>query len=66
MVTKLDKPLKREIEIDGQPFTVTIGTDGLRLVPKRHRKGRFVTWSALNALGVSEGDEEPSAGAPTE
>lgn len=60
MVTKLEKSLKREVEIDGQAFTVTIGTDGVRLVPKRHRKGRFVPWSALVSLGISEGDEEPA------
>lgn len=56
MVTKLDKSLKREIEIDGTAYTVTIGPDGLRLVPKRHRKGKFVSWSSLIALGISEGE----------
>ena len=64
MVTKLDKSLKREVEIDGTAYTVTIGTDGVRLVPKRHRKGKFVSWSSLVSLGISEGDEEP-AGEPS-
>lgn len=56
MVTKLDKAIKREIEVDGKAFTVTISAEGIKLVEKRHRKGKFVTWSGLIALGVSEED----------
>ena len=31
MATKLDKTIRREIEIDGEPFTITISPDGFRL-----------------------------------
>lgn len=47
MVTKLDKPLKREIDVDGEPFVVTISTEGLKLVPKGKRKGQELAWKAL-------------------
>ena len=56
MVTKLDKPIKREIEVDGKAFTATISGEGIKLVEKRHRKGKFITWSGLIALGVGEED----------
>jgi hypothetical protein len=33
MATKLDKALKREVAIEGQPYMLTISPDGLKLVP---------------------------------
>lgn len=56
MVTKLDKAIKREIEVDGKAYTATISSEGIKLVEKRHRKGRFVSWTGLIALGVGEED----------
>jgi hypothetical protein len=47
MTTKLEKALKREIEIDGEPFVVTITPDGLKLTPKGKRKGQELTWKDL-------------------
>jgi hypothetical protein len=47
MATKLDKHLKREIDIDGQPFMLTIGPEGLKLVPKGKRNGLEIAWKAL-------------------
>ena len=47
MVTKLDKPLKREIEIAGKPYMLTISPEGLKLVPKGKRKGQELSWQAL-------------------
>jgi len=47
MATKLDKPLKREIQIDGKPFMLTITPEGLKLVPKGKRNGQELSWSAL-------------------
>ncbi len=49
MTTKLTGPLKREIEIDGAAYTLTIAPDGLRLVPKGRRKGHALEWRALVA-----------------
>jgi hypothetical protein len=47
MVTKLDKPLKREIDVDGEPYVVTISTEGLKIVPKGKRKGQELAWKDL-------------------
>ncbi len=47
MTTKLSGPLKRELEIEGQPYTLTITPDALKLVPKGRRKGYELGWKAL-------------------
>ncbi len=52
MATKLNKQLKREIDVDGKPFMVTL----LKLTEKGKRLGREHTWKDL--LG---GDAAPSA-----
>ncbi|HJQ20354.1 MAG TPA: hypothetical protein VJ867_08410 [Gemmatimonadaceae bacterium] len=60
MATKLQKEIRREIEIDGEAFTVTISPVGVRLTRKRFRSGRELTWRAL-WQSVDE-DSERSAG----
>jgi hypothetical protein len=47
MTTKLDKPLKREVTVDGNAYTLTIAPDGLKLVPKGHRRGFELGWASL-------------------
>lgn len=47
MVTKLQKEIRREVEIDGEPFTVTISPTGVRITRKRFRSGRALSWRAL-------------------
>jgi hypothetical protein len=47
MATKLDKSLKREIDIDGKPYMLTISPQGLKLVPKGKRNGVELSWQAL-------------------
>ena len=47
MTTKLDTPLKREIDIEGQPYTLTITREGFKLVAKGRRKGHELAWSAI-------------------
>jgi hypothetical protein len=47
MATKLERPLKREIEVDGKPYMLTISPEGMKLVPKGHRKGHEIAWKAL-------------------
>ena len=47
MATKLDKTIRREIEIDGEPFTVAISPDGFRLTKKRFRSGVALSWKSL-------------------
>jgi hypothetical protein len=47
MTTKLDKPIKRELEHDRILYTVTISPDGIRVVEKGKRKGRDVSWATI-------------------
>ena len=47
MTTKLDKSLKREIQIKGNPFVVTIDPEGLKLVGKGRRKGLEIRWDEM-------------------
>ena len=47
MATKLEKPLRREVNIDGQPYMLTVSPDGLKIVPKGKRKGQELSWKAL-------------------
>ncbi|HZX79531.1 MAG TPA: hypothetical protein VFE72_01075 [Lysobacter sp.] len=47
MTTKLDGPLRREVDIKGQAYTLTVDPDGLKLVPKGRRKGLELQWAAV-------------------
>jgi hypothetical protein len=47
MATKLDKPLKRELDIDGTPHMLTITSEGLKLTRKGRRKGHELAWRDL-------------------
>ncbi len=47
MATKLEKPLKREIEIGGQAFIVTLAPHALSLVGKGRRKGLEIRWDEM-------------------
>lgn len=59
-MTPLDKPLKRQIVIDGKSYTLALDADGFKLTEKGRRLGTNVAWkdvvngdaalaSALNA-----------------
>jgi hypothetical protein len=54
MATKLDKTIRREIEIDGESFTIAISPDGFRLTKKRFRSGVALSWKTVWAR--HEGD----------
>jgi hypothetical protein len=60
MTTPLSRPLRREVVIDGEPFTVVVSAEGLRLTPKRFRSGVALSWRALweqhGAHEAAEGD----------
>jgi len=47
MTTKLDKTLKREIEVGGEPYIVTLTPEGLKLTAKGKRKGQELAWKDL-------------------
>ena len=55
MATKLDKTIKREIELDGQLYTVAISPAGVKLTQKGFRKGREITWRDLWSGASEEG-----------
>ncbi len=44
MTTPLDRPIKRELEIDGTLYTVTISPEGVKVTEKGKRKGHELTW----------------------
>lgn len=44
-MTKLDKPLRREVVIQDAPYTLTIDADGLKLTKKGHRRGVELRWT---------------------
>ena len=46
-MTKLDKPLKRELSINHKAYVLTIDPRGFKLVLKGHRKGLEFAWHDL-------------------
>lgn len=46
-MTRLDKPIRRELQVGDDLYTLTIDPDGLRLVLKGHRKGTELRWQDL-------------------
>lgn len=46
-MTKLDKPMRREVQIGEKAYTLTIDPDGLKLVEKGHRNGTTVRWKDI-------------------
>jgi hypothetical protein len=68
MATKLDKALKRELDIGGEAYMLTINPEGLKLVPKGKRNGHELAWKdivsghvALNAA-LNASLERPDGG----
>lgn len=47
MATKLEKTLKRELNIDGAAYIVAISPEGLKITEKGHRKGLELSWKEL-------------------
>ena len=47
MTTRLEGSLKREIDVDGVPYTLTITPEGMTLALKGRRKGFEVQWRDL-------------------
>jgi hypothetical protein len=47
MATKLEKALKRELDLGGEPYMLTIAPEGLKLVQKGRRKGLELAWKDL-------------------
>lgn len=47
MTAKLDKTIKRELDIDGKTYTVAIGPDGVKVTEKGRRNGPEVSWRSI-------------------
>lgn len=46
-MTPLDKPLKRELLVDGAAYTLSIDPEGLKLVLKGKRNGVALAWKDI-------------------
>jgi hypothetical protein len=57
MATKLEKTIKREIEIDGQAYMVAISPEGVKMTQKGYRKGPELTWRQILASGGTAGGD---------
>lgn len=47
MTTKLNSAFKRELDINGEKYTLTITPEGFRLVLKGKRKGVELNWNTI-------------------
>ena len=47
MTAKLDKTIKRELDIDGKAYTIAIGPDGIKVTEKGRRNGPEVSWRSI-------------------
>jgi hypothetical protein len=47
MAVKLEKTIKRELDLEGRAYTVSIGPEGVKVVEKGKRKGREISWKAI-------------------
>lgn len=50
MATKLTKPLRREVDINGEPHTLVVSDAGLILTKKRLRNGVQLTWKQIASM----------------
>jgi hypothetical protein len=54
MATKLEKTLKREIDVDGKAYMLAISPEGLKVTEKGRRKGQELSWKGLlNGQGAA-------------
>jgi hypothetical protein len=61
MTAKLDKTIKRELEIDGKLYTIAIAPDGLKVTEKGRRNGPEMSWRQI--IGASGADVTNGGGA---
>lgn len=47
MTAKLDKSIKRELEIDGKLYTIAIAPEGLKVTEKGRRNGQELSWRSI-------------------
>ncbi|HJQ20467.1 MAG TPA: hypothetical protein VJ867_08985 [Gemmatimonadaceae bacterium] len=47
MAVKLEKTIKRELELDGKTYTVAMGPEGVKVTEKGKRLGRELSWRTI-------------------
>ena len=47
MTTKLNSAFKRELEVNGEKYPLTLTPEGFKLVQKGKRKGIELSWAAI-------------------
>ena len=47
MTTKLTTAFKRELEVNGEKYTLTVTPEGFKLVQKGKRKGVELAWASM-------------------
>jgi hypothetical protein len=47
MAVKLEKSIKRELDMDGKSYTVQIAPEGIKVTEKGKRKGREISWRSI-------------------
>ena len=47
MTTKLTSPFKRELDLNGDKYTLTVTPEGFKLVLKGKRKGIELNWAQI-------------------
>jgi hypothetical protein len=47
MTTKLTSAFKRELDVNGEKYTLTVSPEGFRLVLKGKRKGIELNWAQI-------------------
>lgn len=46
-VVELEKPIRRQLTLEGEPYTIVVSREGVRITPKGRRKGREMSWQTL-------------------
>jgi hypothetical protein len=49
VIARLEKPLRRQLRIDGKPFVVTLSPLSFKLTGKGRRKGLELRWEDLTS-----------------
>ncbi len=62
MATKLDKAIKRELEIEGKAYTIIMSPEGIKVTPKGGRIGREISWRSIMGNDGSSGGQSSGGG----
>jgi hypothetical protein len=47
VTAKLDSPIRRELKLGKELYTVIVSTEGVKIALKGRRKGREISWETL-------------------